>query len=137
MQARHFCVPAPPTPFPPSYEASPQCRLVREALCSLELPYYLTNVPFGSSKWEDLTLESVPFVHDPNTGFRGTGAGNIVSYLQAQYKEGETVAEGMADYRGPGPSPRSAPRGAAGASASSPARVAAGNNKTPPSAGTD
>ena len=31
-----------------SFEASPFCRLVREALSSLELPYRLTNVGRGS-----------------------------------------------------------------------------------------
>src|SRR5690554_403622 len=33
-----------------SFEASPYCRLVRETLCELELPYLLHNVAKGSPK---------------------------------------------------------------------------------------
>jgi glutaredoxin len=35
-----------------SFDASPFCRLAREALCALELSYVLHNVGKGSTKWE-------------------------------------------------------------------------------------
>ena len=35
-----------------SFEASPFCRIVREAMTSLEIPYVLRNVAQGSEKRE-------------------------------------------------------------------------------------
>jgi glutathione S-transferase len=53
-----------------SYEASPYSRLVREALCELELPYVLHNVAKGSPRREAFVARSgrmmVPYLVDPN-----------------------------------------------------------------------
>ncbi|CAO2035179.1 unnamed protein product [Urochloa humidicola] len=56
-----------------SYEYSSYARIVREALCELELPYVLQNVGEGSSKMDALLRISgskqVPYLIDLNTGF--------------------------------------------------------------------
>ncbi|CAE7161831.1 unnamed protein product, partial [Symbiodinium pilosum] len=65
-------------------EGSPFVRLVREALCCLELPYVLRNVPHGEVKNRTEFREKyghllstarnavgavqMPFLRDPNTG---------------------------------------------------------------------
>ena len=68
-----------------SFEASPYCRLVREALCSLELPYILHNVAKGSPSREAFVARSgrmqVPWLHDPNTGVSMFESADIVAYL--------------------------------------------------------
>jgi len=55
-----------------SFEASPFCRIVREALSSLEMPYVLHNVGKRSPKRKAFIERSgkmmVPFLADPNTG---------------------------------------------------------------------
>lgn len=57
-----------------SYEGSPFCRIAREALCELELPYRLKNVPRGSPDRAEFVALSgkmqVPYLVDPNTGAR-------------------------------------------------------------------
>jgi glutathione S-transferase len=75
-----------------SFEASPYCRLVREALCELELPYVLHNVAKGSPKREAFVARSgrmmVPYLVDPNAaGGEQARAGifesaDIVRYLE-------------------------------------------------------
>ena len=72
-----------------SFEASPYCRLVREALCSLEIPYLLHNVAKGSPSREAFVARSgkmqVPWLHDPNTGVSMFESGDIVDYLDRTY----------------------------------------------------
>jgi glutathione S-transferase len=72
-----------------SYEGSPFCRLVREALCELELPYVLHNVAKGSPKRESFVKRSgkmmVPYLADPNTGHEMFESADIVRYLNDKY----------------------------------------------------
>jgi len=84
------------------YENSSFCKIVREALCSLELPYICHNVAWGSKKREIFAKENgklqFPFIHDPNTGVKIFDSEKIVAYLMKEYKTGEAVKETMADY---------------------------------------
>jgi glutathione S-transferase len=72
-----------------SFEASPFCRIVREKLCELELPYRLHNVAKGSPGREAFERLSgkmmVPFLVDPNTGKAMFESADIVAYLDATY----------------------------------------------------
>lgn len=72
-----------------SFEASPYCRLVRERLCELELPYVLHNVAVGSAHREELARLAgrvqVPYLVDPNTGAAMLESADIVAYLDRQY----------------------------------------------------
>ncbi len=72
-----------------SFEASPFCRLVRERLCSLELPYRLHNVAKGSPGREAFVARSgkmqVPYLEDPNTGAALFESADIVRYLDETY----------------------------------------------------
>ena len=81
---------APATPLELySFEASPFCRLVRETLCELELPYLLHNVAKGSAR-RDAFVElsgkmQVPYLVDPNTGIEMFESTDIIAYLEATY----------------------------------------------------
>jgi glutathione S-transferase len=72
-----------------SFEASPYCRLVREALCTLEIPYVLHNVAKGSPRRDAFVARSgkmqVPYLNDPNTGREMFESADIVAYLDATY----------------------------------------------------
>jgi glutathione S-transferase len=72
-----------------SFEASPFSRIVREELCTLELPYVLHNVAKGSAKREAFAARSgkmmVPYLVDPNTGTAMFESADIVRYLDATY----------------------------------------------------
>ena len=72
-----------------SYEASPFCRIVRDVLCSLEIPYIVRNVAKGSSKRAEFTRRTgkmrVPFLVDPNTGTEMFESADIVAYLEQTY----------------------------------------------------
>jgi glutathione S-transferase len=72
-----------------SFEASPFSRLVREALCTLEIPYRLRNVARGSPRREAFAARSgkmqVPWLSDPNTGREMFESADIVAYLEAEY----------------------------------------------------
>jgi glutathione S-transferase len=72
-----------------SFEASPFCRIVREKLCSLELPYRLHNVGKGSPGRAAFERRSgrmmVPFLVDPNTSVEMFESADIVRYLEATY----------------------------------------------------
>jgi glutathione S-transferase len=74
-----------------SFEASPFCRIAREALCSLELPYRLHNVAKGSPSREAFVARSgrmmVPFLVDPNTQVELFESADIVAYLERTYAE--------------------------------------------------
>jgi len=73
-----------------SFEASPFCRLVREALCTLELPYVLHNVAKGSVRRDEFVARSgrmmVPYLVDPNTGVEMFESADIVDYLEKTYR---------------------------------------------------
>ncbi|MBT8469033.1 MAG: glutathione S-transferase N-terminal domain-containing protein [Deltaproteobacteria bacterium] len=75
-----------------SYEGSPFCRIAREALCELELPYRLHNVPRNSPDRGDYLSISgkmqVPYLRDPNTGAQMFESAEIRSYLYATYADG-------------------------------------------------
>ena len=75
-----------------SFESSPFCRIAREALCSLELPYRLHNVGKGSPRREAYVSRSgkmmVPFLADPNTGVEMFESADIVRYLERTYGAG-------------------------------------------------
>lgn len=93
-----------------SFESSPFSRLVREALCELELPYVLRNT--GKGDWKDLGPPIVrdrlhkapkgtgrnrkvlaertgrvqlPYLVDPNTGAAMYESARILKYLQDTY----------------------------------------------------
>ena len=72
-----------------SFEASPYCRLAREALASLELPYVLHNVAKKSPRRPTFVARAgkmqVPWLHDPNTGVSMFESADIVRYLEREY----------------------------------------------------
>jgi glutathione S-transferase len=74
-----------------SYEASPFCRIVREALCELEIPYVLHNVARGSPRREAFIARSgkmmVPYLVDPNDDVAMFESADIVAYLERTYAE--------------------------------------------------
>jgi glutathione S-transferase len=73
-----------------SFEGSPYCRIAREALCELELPYVLHNVAHGSANRRDFVARSgkmqVPYLVDPNTDAAMFESADIVRYLRATYE---------------------------------------------------
>jgi glutathione S-transferase len=72
-----------------SFEASPFCRIVREALCELEIPYLLHNVAKGSPRRESFVARSgkmmVPYLVDPNLNVAMFESADIVAYLERTY----------------------------------------------------
>ena len=72
-----------------AYEGSPFCRIAREALCELELPYRLHNVPRRSPDRESFVSLSgkmqVPYLVDPNTGVQMFESADIRAYLYETY----------------------------------------------------
>jgi glutathione S-transferase len=72
-----------------SFEASPFCRIAREALCTLELPYRLHNVAKGSPGRAAFVKRSgkmmVPYLADPNAGVEMFESAEIVAYLDDRY----------------------------------------------------
>jgi glutathione S-transferase len=75
-----------------SFEASPFCRIVREKLCTLELPYRIHNVGKGSPRRAAFVERSgkmqVPYLLDPNTGAAMFESDAIVAYLAREYGAG-------------------------------------------------
>ena len=73
-----------------SFEASPYCRLVREKLCTMELPYVLYNVGKGSPSRPAFIERSgkmmVPYLVDPNTGAAMFESRDILRYLKDTYR---------------------------------------------------
>ena len=71
------------------FEASPFSRIVREVLCSLEIPYLLHNVARGSPRREAFEQRSgrimVPWLVDPNTGTEMFESADIARYLDETY----------------------------------------------------
>ena len=72
-----------------SFEGSPFCRIVREALSGLEIPYLLHNVAKGSPSRPGFVERSgkmmVPYLVDPNTNTEMFESAAIVDYLEATY----------------------------------------------------
>ncbi|KAF9670559.1 hypothetical protein SADUNF_Sadunf13G0081600 [Salix dunnii] len=72
-----------------SFENNPNARLVREALCELELPYILQNVGTGSQRTKLLVdvsgFQEVPYLIDPNTGAEIGDYRKILAYLFQTY----------------------------------------------------
>lgn len=72
-----------------SFEGSPFCRLVRETLCELEIPYRLHNVAKGSAKREAFVKLTgkmqVPYLIDANTGAKMFESADIIAYLEETY----------------------------------------------------
>ncbi len=72
-----------------NYEGSPFCRLVREVLCELEIPYMVHNVAIKSpSRPAFVNLSGkmmVPYLIDPNTETAMFESAQIVAYLRKNY----------------------------------------------------
>lgn len=72
-----------------SFEGSPFCRIVREQLCSLELPYLLHNIGKGSKRRAGFVERSgrlmVPYLADPNANIEMFESRDIVAYLERVY----------------------------------------------------
>jgi len=72
-----------------SFEVSPFCRIVREALCSLELPYLLHNVAKNSPSRPAFVARAgkmmVPYLADPNTKAEMFESADILAYLHRTY----------------------------------------------------
>jgi glutathione S-transferase len=72
-----------------SFEASPFCRIAREALCELELAYVLHNVGKNGVGRDAFVKRSgkmmVPYLYDPNTGREMFESADIRDYLHATY----------------------------------------------------
>ena len=72
-----------------SFESSPYCRIVREVLCELELPYHIYNVGKGSPSRGAFRDRSgkmmVPYLVDPNTQTDMFESANIARYLRETY----------------------------------------------------
>ena len=72
-----------------SFEASPFCRIAREALCELELPYVLHNVGKDGAGRPAFVARSgkmmVPYLADPNTGRELFESAEIRRYLFDTY----------------------------------------------------
>jgi glutathione S-transferase len=71
------------------FEASPYCRLVREALCELEISYISRTVAKDSAKRAAFVARAgkmmVPYLIDPNTGVEMFESAEIVDYLEVTY----------------------------------------------------
>jgi glutathione S-transferase len=72
-----------------SYEGSPFCRLVREVLCELALPYHLRNIAAGSARRAAFTARTgkmmVPYLVDPNRDVAMFESADIIAYLRRTY----------------------------------------------------
>ena len=83
-----------------SFEASPYCRIAREALCELELPYVLHNVgkrsPSRGAFRSRLGRMMVPWLSDPNTGTEMFESADIRRYLFETYATAEALASAAA-----------------------------------------
>jgi glutathione S-transferase len=72
-----------------SFEASPFCRIAREALCELEIPYRLHNVGKNGAARPAFVERAgkmmVPYLVDPNSGRAMFESAEIRAYLLATY----------------------------------------------------
>jgi glutathione S-transferase len=88
MSARPSRAPAEPLELY-SYEGCPFCRIARETLSELEIPYIVRNVGRRSPRREELRTRAgkvqVPYLVDPNTGRAMFESADIVAYLEETY----------------------------------------------------
>lgn len=86
--------PAPKQPLKPlelyEFEASPYCRLVREALTELDLDAVIYPCPKGGKRYRPKVQirggkQQYPFLVDPNTGARLYESADILAYLAKTY----------------------------------------------------
>jgi len=73
-----------------SYEGNQFCRLVREVLSELDIPYELKSAGKGSSKRAELAKitggsTQCPFLIDPNTNTKMQESKDIIEYLYKNY----------------------------------------------------
>lgn len=73
------------------YEASPFCRLVREALTEMDLDAMIYPCPFGGERFRSRVQQlggrqQYPFLVDPNTGKQFYESHGIVEYLAQTYR---------------------------------------------------
>ena len=72
-----------------NYEGNQFARLVREALCELELPYVLKNAGKGSGRRDELRKidqdAAVPYLIDTKTGTQLGESEDIIAYLFQKY----------------------------------------------------
>jgi glutathione S-transferase len=72
-----------------SFEASPFCRIARETLCELEIPYRLHNVGKNGAGRPALVERAgkmmVPYLVDPNTKREMFESADITAYLDTTY----------------------------------------------------
>lgn len=71
-----------------SFEASARCRLVRERLCELELPYVLHNSARRARGVDPAAAEPLPRLVDPGRGEAISGVREILAYLDREYALG-------------------------------------------------
>jgi glutaredoxin len=74
-----------------SCEPCPHCRLVRETLSTLEIPYVLYNSAKGSKKLQALRARvdinvKLPYLEDSNSDFLASGSSEIISHLKKTYQ---------------------------------------------------
>lgn len=72
------------------FEASPYCRLVREALTELDLDALILPCPKGGTRFRPVAeklggKQQFPFLHDPNTGAKLYESAEIIRYLAKTY----------------------------------------------------
>lgn len=81
-------------------EASPYCRLVREALTELDLDVLIKPCPAKGTRFRPLVKQlggkhQHPFLVDPNTGTQLYESADIIKYLRSTYEGRVGVAEGF------------------------------------------
>ena len=90
----HFRLASLPLPLPlplspPSDDGNQFCRLVREALTELDLPYTLVSVGKESPRRADLAAiagrSTAPYLTDANTGVAMGESADICAYLYREY----------------------------------------------------
>ena len=83
------------------FEASPYCRLVREALTEMDLDAVIYPCPKGGTRFRPQVeamggKQQYPFMHDPNTGVKMYESADIVNYLAKTYNSRLRVKTGFA-----------------------------------------
>lgn len=75
-------------------EGDAECRLVREALTELNLDVDIYPIPEGGDRYLAKLKQlsgnnTIPFLFDPNTGGKHSGADAIITYLFRRYAQSE------------------------------------------------
>ena len=74
-----------------SYDGNQFCRLVREVLAELDLPYRLRSTGKGSPRRQELLevagATTAPYLVDPNTGTSMGESADICAYLLRTYAD--------------------------------------------------